>query len=898
MAVNVFYAPFGHRGSTGELLKEAIKGREGPDYSDMLYVAPTSLKVREAQRVFHGLVRGCYMPPYMTTLRQISRRLCSTYGDRFILPGTLIPVLISKLTKGDIGLGFSVIISEFIREMKHLYPLESVGAVRERLLKKFDELSVPEEVVKRASLALDIYEKYQDTLERQGAIDEDDALSLSAGFGEKLRSASLILDGFYELDEAEKGLARALIGNSDNTFISINKSDDYTEITNGYIDYLNNNFIIKESIFPVEKINSGGFFYHPFPSLEEEAEGMARHIKANYISGRLRDLSGVSVVYPAIKPVRNMLERVFIRYGIPYCFQAAKTAIESRSYRDIIRLLESVSGDYPRLSYSGALASPYFINIPKPLKDAVPKISLSSALVKGESSWLKTIDENDGLKELKKPFKKVLKKLNVLNNKTTYGDIIKELHDIMNAFGFSGSADDTEGIEKAFKGLSLIEAMANGARKGRRDLRSFTESLRHIFDATAIERDDIGTGVRFIDFSGSEGIEPEFLYFAGLKDGDMPSRPGMDFILPDSVRSKIGLKSLKRHLLTQEFLFKRLINASKGLHLSYPSMEGDKFFLPSVFLDGAGEKKGGVYGVFSEEEKMLRAKSLPFTVHLKEIRKIRQRRIKARFRKGSGIRVTDIDSYRACPRRFFIEKSLGLEPPDIKEYEMEAALLGKILHKVMETLIPQGFLSEEEFKISALKALEQSLSKVQIEDYWKNLIKESFLGILPDIYKVEEGLKKEGYSFMKAELKLEGEPLKGIRLKGSIDRVDGKEGDASCVEILDYKTGSSALSGSGILKKGASLQLPLYACLLRGAGMNPLRAGIYSLKDMKITWVPGKKDKNTLKDYMDAAISYLEETVKGMRAGDFAAKPLIEQTCARCHERPYCPYIQGKDEKI
>jgi hypothetical protein len=38
---------------------------------------------------------------------------------------------------------------------------------------------------------------------------------------------------------------------------------------------------------------------------------------------------------------------------------------------------------------------------------------------------------------------------------------------------------------------------------------------------------------------------------------------------------------------------------------------------------------------------------------------------------------------------------------------------------------------------------------------------------------------------------------------------------------------------------------------------------------------------------------HMEDTVARMRKGDFAAAPLSEQTCRNCHERPYCPYIQG-----
>ena len=42
--------------------------------------------------------------------------------------------------------------------------------------------------------------------------------------------------------------------------------------------------------------------------------------------------------------------------------------------------------------------------------------------------------------------------------------------------------------------------------------------------------------------------------------------------------------------------------------------------------------------------------------------------------------------------------------------------------------------------------------------------------ILPEIYEIESELRDEGYSFMKAEVPVEGEVYKNIKLKGKIDR--------------------------------------------------------------------------------------------------------------------------------
>jgi hypothetical protein len=104
------------------------------------------------------------------------------------------------------------------------------------------------------------------------------------------------------------------------------------------------------------------------------------------------------------------------------------------------------------------------------------------------------------------------------------------------------------------------------------------------------------------------------------------------------------------------------------------------------------------------------------------------------------------------------------------------------------------------------------------------------------------------------------------------------------------------LSGPQVAQKGATLQLFLYAALMKSLGYKVERVGIYSLKDLNISWIPGRNDRKngrTIEDYIGMSLRFLEETVVQMRAGKFYALPLNEQTCRNCSERPYCPYIQN-----
>jgi RecB family exonuclease len=388
-------------------------------------------------------------------------------------------------------------------------------------------------------------------------------------------------------------------------------------------------------------------------------------------------------------------------------------------------------------------------------------------------------------------------------------------------------------------------------------------------------------------FPDAWGHEPEHLYFCGLRDGDIPSRPDMDFFLPERLRAELGLRTMKRHLLLEEFNFRRIAGSARNVHLSYPEMEADKVFLPSVFISEGRRVKDPVYGIFSLEEKLVRGGRALYT---DSISQIRVRRV---FRKGRRFRVTEIDGFRTCPRKFFIEGVAGLRPLEPKRYELDPKTTGTIMHAVMEKLVPFAGLEYPAFRLVARETVEKALRKERVEPYWRDLLGESFLGVLPDIYEIEQDFRKQGFNPAKAEFDIRGD-LKGVPLKGKIDRIDARDG---AHQIIDYKSGNIDLNPKDILNRGASLQLFLYAALAKQQGFNPDRVGIYSLKETKVRFVPGKdgaKEGRTLGDYVTAALGFLEHTHASLLEGDFRAEPIGDQTCRRCHERPYCPFIHGE----
>jgi ATP-dependent helicase/DNAse subunit B len=926
MSTKVFYIPFLYRGSTEALFKTAVEKTKGPDYSRILYIAPTPRKVRDAQQTLHRITGDCYIPPEMMTIKQLSKRLYSLYGERNVISRQLIPVIISHISGK--GIGFASLITDFINEIKQHHPGKEIEVVEMELKAIFYELGIPEEVSNRAIEAVEIFKTYQEILERQSVVDEDDVMAICPHLIKEhtWNIETLILDGFYEITKSEEAIIQALIEKAEDILISTSYDIKYLYITNSYSSFINNNFKVEEAFLSTEEkaIES---FYQPYPGIEEEVEGIARCIKNYFISGKTRDLEKVIIAFPKLRVYADIIERIFKRYGIPYTISVSKPAGKLRPFLDLIALLESVADDYPRLSFSQFLSSPYFKNIPSGLRECIPILCLRAGITKGKDAWLslsKTVRGQQsavsGLQtEIGKGLKWVFKKLAPLEsieNSGTFSQYSEVISRILKDFDFSGfnglEAALKDQVFEIFKKLSFIDYLTHrlpgsGHNDAPYSLRQFIDALRHILNATDVETE--GTGVQVMGFFEMRGIEPEYLFLGGLKEGDLPSKPDIDYILPDSVRTKFGLVNLKKYLLLQGFLFSRTIESAKNLYLSYPVMEGDRFFLPSPLLPWNKEKKEIIFGIFSKEEELLRKGKMPFTSYITEIGKVGKTLIRNKFGENSYIRVTDIDSYRTCPRKFFLEKVLKLEPLEIKEYRIEAMLLGTIVHEIMQCLLSKPFADAEELRVRAEEIIKGIISDKPVEEYWKNLIMDAFLSIIPEIYELESNLIDEGYSFMKAEFPVEGEIIKGIKLKGKIDRVDRKvqsskenkllTRDSSLVtdivELIDYKTGITQVRGSQVIAKGANLQLFLYAALMKLLGFMVERVGIYSLKDVNLSWIPGKNDRKcgrTIEDYIEAGLRFLEETVSKMRTGDFSASPLIEQTCRNCSEKPYCPYIQ------
>ena len=913
------------------LLEEAVKHTRRPDYSKILYLAPTPVKADDAQKLFHQLQGGaCYFPPETTTISRYCKKMYSIFGTGRILSQALIPLLIAGLLKdkgqragrAGAGIGFSSVIADFIHDLKQRFPDKTVDELVLEFAGMLEALNIPGSVSANVIEALETFGTYQLFTGQNGLIDEDDMVNACTLYAERRtrRDGILVIDGFYSPSAAEKGVLGSLIGNAEHVFITVPHDAVFYELTEDYTGFLKERFLIEE-IYVQRDVPAARqpLIYYSYPDSEEEVEGIARHIKSLYVSGKVKSLEGIVVAFPELHRYAAMVERVFSRYGIPYALTRTKSLGEMRPLLDILCLLSAVFEEYPRLKFSQFLSSKYFKRIPEHVNRWMPSLSLQSGIVTGKAAWLDFIAEGSEVldvqllpereaieKELLWIFKKLLP-LDAIKKGAgyaRYAEVLRKLLDDLEFTGYPDGPDEkirgkiTEALQKIFEQLAFLGALHPAAVT----LSDFEEAFRHFLNAAFIECEDVG--VRVMDSLQLQGLSPDYLFFGGLVDGVIPGRQQMDYLLPDSAKVRMGLLHLEKYAMVQKFIFENAVKTAGHLHLSYPVMSGDTLFLPSSFLYSGEERRGGPprrAGTFSKEEYLVRTGNRPLLDVIDEVRVP-----PSLLKPPAAFRVTDVDAYRACPRRFFIEKILNLKPMDIKEYEVEAATLGTIIHRAMEQLIREPLDDLERLRQRAEGIIGDIMKDKKMDAYWKQLVSDTFLELLPEIREKEFVIREDGYHSSEVEKSISGEPVKGIKLKGKIDRID-RIGDE--VQIIDYKTGTAGLNCAQALDGNENLQLFLYAAILKTHGYRVSRVGIYSIKDMMIKWCPPKRktksrgkskggqtngdiQANAIDDYIIASLRFLEEAVAHIRKGDFTARPLSDYQCRNCHEVPFCPYIQ------
>ena len=273
----------------------------------------------------------------------------------------------------------------------------------------------------------------------------------------------------------------------------------------------------------------------------------------------------------------------------------------------------------------------------------------------------------------------------------------------------------------------------------------------------------------------------------------------------------------------------------------------------------------------------------------------------SRFSSDYTWSASRLETYKACPFRFFVDATLKLEPKETPELGLDVAQRGSIYHRILELVYrraveqgvsPMEILDEvaaevfakapmvDEFRPSALWEVEKAelLEKLRItlealeleRGHWKPFGFEQKFGIgsaPPLVLEVDGNI---------------------VQIRGLIDRLDISPYDQ--LRVIDYKSSSMHFSKTDLLN-GSRLQLPIYAQAAQDAlGLGEIREGFYwSINYAKASSIKLSSFKYEEIEGPDAAYQvareHIQEILEGTRAGNFTPKA----PKGGCPE--YCPAI-------
>ncbi len=894
----IFVAPLGARDKKTVIFEKIFSQCPGNDYSSILYITPAVFSQRDAEKQFFSYLKAvhgkkAYIPFRSFTIKNLCAGLHEAYREGDILSDRLGPLILCDIL-GEKNIGSVRFLTDFLSKVRNYIFGKELSQVKEDIESQIFE----EKTVRRAVYAMETLEVYEKKLKEMGQVDFESAIKNGIGLiKEYISPEILVLDGFFDPTPLELEIIKALVEKADDVYVLVEEKAEFLNFVESYVSEM-----VIEKLKPLQRRKSAG--YYAYPSMEDEVEGIARGVKKHILEGmRPRE---IIVSFPQLSKYLPMLKRVFQKHGIPMNI-AEYDLSGSKPFIAIEEMITSMEEDYPRNDFLSFLTSAYFPGIPEIVKEWAVTLSTRAGIVKGRQAWLSlkeilfnSTEENfsTGMQatvdEFQRELDKIINVLEKVRHKKGLSSFADAIEEVLDRFGFFDSLEQSlaltyrnavlKAVHNIFFELRHLGQICNVKEVRIQDAAFY---FKQLLKSLKGRDEDIG-GVRIVPFESAAGLESRAMFFGGIVEGDLPSRPAIDPILPEKVKKVLGLPFLEYYLDRQKRYFERILNASADEpYLSYPAADGDKIFLPSPFLDWGMSLVPQAIDVSTGEDILIGEgafKQKDFSEVFWRGKIQRDEDVKnlllRRFGPRTFFRVTEIDAYRRCPLRFYIERFLCLEREEPPKFEVEARLWGKLAHTTMEYLFTNGDMELEVIDKELFKCLEKSLRKFPVGDFWSRVAHEIFRRLLPVMKLQESEIRKQGFRPYMVEKTLRA-TVKGLKLKGKIDRVDIKKSQKKAEEdkviLLDYKTGS--------IDKD-SLQLPLYVCMWQKENTGTVeKTGFYSLRNCSIDWRP----KNMgMEEFIRNALRDADDIVQKMRKGVFTPLPFKDGECRNCYHSALC----------
>jgi hypothetical protein len=838
----LFLAPFGAHDATEHLLRAALDTGVAP--ADILYLCPSPRKQRLVQVQFFKLAnRPAIVPPQFKTLNQLARDLHEQFGTARRFTSELKPLLVQRLLSQETpnpkpqipnqkpnrlsplpSIGYARAVGDFITEIKRYVPRSEQAGLASR----FKELlAAYEKPLARTLEALDALDMYDRELASRAWADDEDIMAEAALHVGRNRACPrvLVLDSFVAPNRLEADLLAALIAQTE-TCVALgysgNPADEDYRLASKFVE-----LIRSQEGFAVETLTPSAAPPEPqlfaFPTIEDEVAGICRDILCR---GANINLTDTVVAFPKLADYAAMVKRIFDQYELPVTIYPATDLAASPPVLAVLELLRALDSGYERIATAAALGSPFLPGLLrlKTERDsenrdraavALNHYSRRARIIKGRVNWnniaARLEASEDRLDETELEYVKGLQTRirqatglieKMLEPADTIGNQARRIKQFLEAVDYCRNLkpdepgtdellEDRSALYDILDALSGFEAEFGAHRESRAQ---FIKTLVYLIRLTGRAPDPAPAGVTVMDMTETLGLTPKHLYFGGLTETNLPGAYNGDPILPDRVRRELGMPDIDWHRDWQRFNFCRTMLASPNTpFLSFYDSDEGRPVLPSPFLTITPlkpELSEIIYSRAEEQTAQGKAAGVRFADTCRPIDFSRDadvlKALAAKFGPERPISVTRLEAYRTCPYLFYLENILGLETPEEPRYDIDARQWGLVVHRVMEKLYADGSLPVEQIHDAAMKALDATLSEVELPVFWQEVTRRVFANLLPELVRCEAELREHGFQPQKTELSLNGNLTKDIAVRGRFDRIDA---NAVSFRVLDYKTG-------------------------------------------------------------------------------------------------------------
>ena len=596
-----------------------------------------------------------------------------------------------------------------------------------------------------------------------------------------------------------------------------------------------------------------------------EIELIAKEIK-NLILEKKVPPNKICVAFNLIKPYSPLVRDQFNLFGIPFNLTDRLSLSTSLPVISVINLLEIIENDFYYKNLFRALSN-RFLKLKNYDLTNLMKASVELKIVSGFNIWKERL--NDAIIESRykdesyneqrrynvdydkalKDIHSIYKMLKVFEKKITlrdfYNNLLGLIYNLELHKNLLDGNDNT--VEENIKAvtiflnsveelIALLEIEYGNDKKF--PLKFFLNQIKTL---VAFGRYNIkekpGYGVQVTTLNEIRGLKFDYLFIAGLTDGDFPTRFQPEIFFSGS----FATGEVKHQTEERYHFYQSLCSWDKGLYLSHPSTDEKKDLVESNFLIEFKQlfelntKSSEDYEdtIYSKEE-MLRfigkeiqnnnkMPQIPGeqNINAGQIKKsveINELRIKHPFEESAynGIlqndltddlkekleekrtqqfSISQLETYAKCPYKYFAERILGLETLEEPSEEIEALEMGSLLHTILyefystiteKKIVLQGA-NDRDFS-TCVKILfgiaGKKIEKLKMNSALTFYEKEKILGI--------EGNKKQSllYKFLEKEREASDGFIPGYfeLAFGSIGKIDGdKSLTVNYFEIDDVK---------------------------------------------------------------------------------------------------------------